>query len=214
MAANDLNDTGEHKLGEYLVVSKGAINNVIGKQINSSTGDPVKRKRIGELLVEQGVLTQEELDNSIKKQRIARLASCPIFATLSTIELAALSKLFTEVSYPANETFIIQGEMQPYLFIIASGLVEVFHLDNAGNETSIATVGAGEPIGEMGYFSGGVRTSCVRTLETTQLIRAEYKDLTNYFEHAPRVALAFTTVIEHRKKEMEQLVSQDKDVRM
>ncbi len=73
----------------------------------------------------------------------------------------------------------------------------------------IATVGAGEPIGEMGYFAGGVRTSCVRTLETTQLIRAEYKDLTDYFENAPRVALAFTTVVEHRKKEMEHLVSQN-----
>lgn len=209
LAANDLSDTGEHKLGEYLVVSKGAINNVVEKQITSSSGGARKRKRIGELLVEQGVLTQEELDNSIKKQRVARLASCPIFATLSTIELAALSKLFTEVGYPANETFIIQGEMQPSLFIIASGLVEVFHLDNAGNETLIATVGAGEPIGEMGYFAGGVRTSCVRTLETTQLIRAEYKDLTDYFENAPRVALAFTTVVEHRKKEMEHLVSQN-----
>ncbi len=211
MAANDLSDTSEHKLGEYLVVSKGAINNIIEKQNKSSSSDTSKRKRIGELLVEQGVLTQEELDNSIKKQRIARLASCPIFATLSTIELAALSKLFTEVGYPANETFIIQGEKQPSLFIIASGLVEVFHLDNAGNETLIATVGAGEPIGEMGYFAGSVRTSCVRTLETTQLLRAEYKDLTDYFEHAPRVALAFTTVIEHRKKEMEQLVSQNSD---
>ncbi len=211
MAANDLTNSGEHKLGEYLVVSKGAINNIIEKQNKSSSSGPSKRKRIGELLVEQGVLTQEELDNSIKKQRIARLASCPIFATLSTIELAALSKLFTEVGYPANETFIIQGEIQPSLFIIASGLVEVFHLDNAGNETLIATVGAGEPIGEMGYFAGGVRTSCVRTLETTQLIRAEYKDLTDYFEHAPRVALAFTPVVEHRKREMEQLVSQNSD---
>ena len=212
MAAKDLNDTGEHKLGEYLVVSQGAITNVVGKQLNTSSDGSGKRKRIGELLVEQGVLTQEELDNSIRKQRVARLASCPIFATLSTIELAALSKLFTEVGYPANETFIFQGEMQPHLFIIASGLVEVFHLDNDGNETSIATVGAGEPIGEMGYFSGGVRTSCVRTLETTQLIRAEYKDLTDYFEHAPRVALAFTTVVAHRKKEMEQLIQQNSDI--
>ena len=212
MAANDLSDTSEHKLGEYLVVSKGAINNVVEKQITSSSGGPSKRKRIGELLVEQGVLTQEELDNSIKKQRIARLASCPIFATLSTIELAALSKLFTEVGYPANETFIIQGEIQPSLFIIASGLVEVFHLDNSGNETSIATVGAGEPIGEMGYFAGGIRTSCARTLETTQLIQAQYKDLTGYFENVPRVALAFTTVISQRKKEMEQLISHNSDI--
>ncbi len=211
MAADDLNDTGEHKIGEYLAVSKGAVNNAVEKQFHSSFTGATENKRIGELLVEEGVMTQEELDNSIRKQRVARLSACPIFATLSPTELAALSKLFTEVGYPANETFIIQGEEDPSLYIIAYGLVEVFRLDNAGNEIPIAKVGAGEPIGEMGYFAGGVRTAYVRTLETTQFLRGQYKDLTAYFENVPRVALAFATVVELRKKEMEQSLSEDND---
>ncbi len=211
MAIDKLSDTGEHKLGEYLLVSDGTISNVVEKQFHSSFTGTGENKRIGELLVEEGILTQEELDNSIRQQRIARLAACPIFATLPSTDLAALSKFFTEVSYPPNETFIMQGEEDSSLFVIATGLVEVFHLDNAGNEISIAKVGAGEPIGEMGYFTGGVRTACVRTLETTQLLQAQYKDLTDYFENVPRVALAFTTVVEQRKKEMEQLISQSDD---
>jgi hypothetical protein len=211
LAIDKLNDTGEHKLGEYLLVSDGTINNVVEKQFHSSFAGASENKRIGELLVDEGILTQEELDNSIKQQRIARLAACPIFTTLSSTDLAALSKFFTEVSYPPKETFIMQGEEDPSLFVIASGLVEVFRLDNAGNEISIAKVGAGEPIGEMGYFAGGVRTACVRTLETTQLLQAQYEDLTDYFENVPRVALAFTTVVEQRKKEMDQLVSQSDD---
>ncbi len=211
MTIDKLSDTGEHRLGEYLLVSDGTINNVVEKQFQSSFTGTDENKRIGELLVEQGILTQEELDNSIRQQRIARLAVCPIFATLSSMDLAALSKFFTEVSYPPNETFIMQGEEDSSLFVIATGLVEVFHLDNAGNETSIAKVGPGEPIGEMGYFTGGVRTACVRTLETTHLLQAQYKDLTDYFENVPRVALAFTTVVEQRKKEMDQLISQSDD---
>jgi hypothetical protein len=209
LAADDLNDTGEHKIGEYLAVSKGSINNVVEKQFHSSFTGDTENKRIGELLVEEGVMTQEELDNSIRKQRVARLTACPIFATLTPTELAALSKYFTEVGYPANETFIIQGEEDPSLYIIAYGLVEVFRLDNAGNEIPIAKVGAGEPIGEMGYFAGGVRTAYVRTLETTQLLRGQYKDLTDYFENVPRVALAFATVVEQRKREMEQSISEN-----
>ena len=208
MAIDKLNDTGEHKLGEYLLVSDGTINNVVEKQFHASFTGASENKRIGEVLVEEGILTQEELDNSIKQQRIARLAACPIFTTLSSTDLAALSKFFTEVSYPPNETFMMQGEEDPSLFVIATGLVEVFRLDNAGNEISIAKVGAGEPIGEMGYFAGGVRTACVRTLETTQLLQAQYEDLTDYFENVPRVALAFTTVVEQRKKEMDQLIAQ------
>ena len=211
MAIDDLNKTGEHKIGEYLAVSKGAINNVVEKQFHSSFTGAGEGKRIGELLVEEGVMTQEELDDSLRKQRVARLLACPIFATLSSIELTSLSRSFTEVSYPSNETFIIQGEDDPTLFVIAYGLVEVFRLDNAGNEIPIARVGAGEPIGEMGYFAGGLRTAYVRTLEPTQLLKAQYSDLTDFFENVPRVALAFTTVVEQRKKEMEELISQSKD---
>ena len=212
MTTDDLDKTGEHKLGKYLLVSKGAINNVVEKQLQASFTGVSERKRIGELLVEEGVMTQEELDNSVRKQRIARLGACPIFATLSTMELAAMGKFFTEISYPPNEIFIMQGEEDPSLFVIASGLVEVFLLNNAGEEISIAKVGAGEPIGEMGYFSGGVRNAYVRTLESTHLLQAQYRDLTEYFENVPRVTLAFTTAIAQRKKEMEQAVSQNSEI--
>lgn len=204
--ADHTNNRNEKKLGEYLLVSDGTVRNFIQKhQDSSSNGNP--KKRIGEILVEEGRLTQEELENSLKKQRTDRLSRCSIFAGLSTMELITLSRFFTEVSYPVGKTFIMQGEEDPSLFIIASGTVKVFRINNAGEEISIAKVGVGEPIGEMGYFSGGRRTACVRTLEPTQLLQAQYTDLTNYFENVPHVALAFTAMIKKRKEELEQLES-------
>lgn len=197
------------KLGDYLVVSKGAISNAVEKQISSYTSGG-RLKPIGELLVEQGVITREELENSIHNQRIGRLAGCPVFASLSRTDLSALSKLFTEVSVAPGEQFIMQGEEDPSMFVIASGLVEVFRIDNAGNEIHIANVGEGEPIGEMGYFSGGRRTACARAVEPTQLLKAEYEDLTEYFTNVPRVAHAFTQVVEHRRAEMERIISENK----
>lgn len=190
------------KLGDFLLVSKGTISNAVQKQIEAYTkGEPIKP--IGELLVEAGIITQEELENSIRNQRIARLGSCPVFASLNQTELAALSKHFTEVAVSPGEIFITKGEDDPSLYIIASGLVEVYNVDNGGNEISIAKVGIGEPIGEMGYFSGGKRTAYVRAIEPTQLLRANYDNLTHYFENVPRVALAFTEVVEHRRQEIE-----------
>ena len=181
------------KLGDFLVVSRGTISNAVEKQIAAYTqGEKVKP--IGELLVELGIITREELDNSIRNQRIARLAGCPIFAPLSRPDLAALSKHFTEVSVAPGVRFITQGDEDRYLYVVAYGLVEVYKIDNQGNEITIAMVGAGEPIGEMGYFSGGKRTACVRAIEPTQLVKAKYDDLTHYFENVPRVALAFTPV--------------------
>ena len=205
----DTNKPEPKKLGNYLVVSKAAISNAVEKQISSFTKEG-KIKPIGELLVEEGIITREELDNSLRNQRIARLAGCPVFASLSRSELAALSKHFHEVSVSPGEQFIMQGEDDPSMYIIASGLVEVFRIDNAGNEIHIAEVGNGEPIGEMGYFSGGKRTACVRAIEPTQLVKADYDDLTDYFTNVPRGALAFTQVVEQRRKDMERITSQQK----
>ena len=199
-----------NKLGDYILVSSSTINNAIEKQIEAYTrGEPIKP--MGELLVESGIITQEELDNSIRNQRVARLGSCPVFASLNHTELAALSRHFTEVAVSPGEQFIVKGEDDPSLYIIASGLVEVYNVDNAGNEVSIASVGIGEPIGEMGYFSGGKRTAYVRATEPTQLLRADYNDLTDYFENVPRVALAFTEVVEHRRQEIERRMQQQSE---
>ena len=198
------------KLGNYMVVSKAAISNAVEKQISTFTKDG-KVKHLGELLVEEGVITREELENSLRNQRIARLAGCPVFASLARSELAAMSKHFHEVSVAPGDQFIMQGEDDPSLYIIASGLVEVYRIDNAGNEIHIAKVGTGEPIGEMGYFSGGKRTACVRAIEPTQLVKADYDDLTEYFTNVPRVALAFTQVVEQRRKDMERITSQQKN---
>ncbi len=208
MADNDLDRTGEFKLGEYLLLSKGAINNVVEKQMNSSFVGDKKSLRIGELLVKESIITQEELDNSLRKQRIDRLAACPIFSESSPMELATLSKYFTEVSYLPNETFIIQGEKDASLFVIAYGLAEVFHVDNNGEEIFIAKVGTGDSIGEMGYFSGEARTAYVRTLKTTQLLQIQYNKLTEYFEHIPQSALTFSSIINQRKKEMDELIAE------
>ncbi len=194
------------KLGDYLVVSKGAISNAVEKQI-TAYAQSGKLKPIGEILVEQGIISQDELDNSLRNQRIARLAGCPVFASLNKTELAALSKHFTEVSVGPGEQFIIQGDDDPSMYVIAYGLVEVYRIDNTGKEIPIALVGEGEPIGEMGYFSGGKRTACVRAVEPSQLLKANYSDLTNYFVSVPRVALAFTQVVEHRRKELEELTA-------
>ena len=193
-------DKKAEKIGKYLLVSSGTINDIVEQQLRHSFTDFEEDKRIGDTLVEKGILSRSELEEGIRRQRIARLAACPVFESLKPVELAAISKCFKEVSALAGEIFIMQGEEDPALFIIASGRVEVFRLDNAGHEIPVAEVGVGEPIGEMGYFSGGIRTACVRALELTHLLRAEYSDLTNHFENVPQVALAFTNVVKQRTR--------------
>jgi len=186
------------KLGAYLFCSPATIRGALQRQ-GLSLANPRPDKQLGEILVESGAITVEELDAAVRAQRIARLRACPLFSALSKMELAALGSHFDEVSVAAGEQFITEGSEDRTLYVVATGEVEVFRTDEDGHEVVLATVASGEPIGEMGYFAGGVRTASVRALQATELLRASYDDLTEYFENVPRVAHAFIDVVEQRR---------------
>jgi hypothetical protein len=198
------------RFGDYLAISPGTLQNAVKRQ-----GQALKLgqtpKHIGELLVESGSITKEEHDSAIRQQRIDRLASSPVFSMLSKTELAAISSRFIEVNVPPGRQFIIQDEPDPTLYIIANGKVEVYRTNLDGSHLHIAYVEAYEPIGEMGYFQGGVRTASVRAVDNVECLRANYSALTHYFENVPKVAHAFMTIVDQRRKEMEARVEEQKN---
>jgi hypothetical protein len=195
----------DKRIGDFLVCSKGVLQNAVKKQ-----GQLLKYKKpfksIGQILIENGDISQNDWETAIRKQRIYRLRSCPVFASLSDTELASLSSRFTEVSIEMGQQFIYQDMLEPTLYILASGKVEVYRTDIAGAKTHIAYVLPPEPIGEMGYFSGGVRTASVRAIDTCNLLKADYKDLTHYFEHVPRVAFEFMRIVDARRMVTEEVM--------
>lgn len=191
-------DTRPRRIGAYFFCSPAIVRAALQRQ-GLSLKRPKRERRLGEVLVEMGAVTPAEVDTAVRTQRVARLRACPLFADLTRTELAALAARFTEVSVAAGEQFIRQGEEDPTLYVVASGRLEVFRVEPDGREVPLAVVGAGEPIGEMGYFAGGVRNASVRALEATELLRARYTDLTHYFENVPRVAHAFIDVVERRR---------------
>ena len=196
------------RIGDYLVVSPGTKQGAVKKQ-----GQAMKLrqapKHIGEILVEDGTITREQLEAAIRRQRKDRLRACPVFSTLTDTELSAVSAHFREITVQTGEQFIIQDQPDPVLYVIASGKVEVYRTDLDGNFTHIAYVEPPEPIGEMGYFQGGIRTASVRAVQTTQLLKAEYSDLTHYFENVPRVAHAFLQMVESRRRATEEIMARE-----
>ncbi|OGT79121.1 MAG: hypothetical protein A3J35_05885 [Gammaproteobacteria bacterium RIFCSPLOWO2_02_FULL_52_10] len=197
------------RIGDYLICSSGTLKNAVKRQ-----GQLLKLgqlfKPIGEILLENKEISREDLDTAIRKQRTDRIRICPVFSALTGTELSALSLKFTEISIPAGEQFIYQDQPDPRLYIIASGKVQVYRTDMAGNFTHIAYVEPPEPIGEMGYFAGGVRTASVRAVDTTELLCADYSTLTHYFEHVPRVAHAFMQMVEQRRQATEAIMRKEK----
>lgn len=187
-------------LGDYLPCSPGSIRMAMQKKRDDKLkGKP--QKRIGQLLIDLGIIEPEELVNALRKQRADRLGQCSVFESLNRAELSAIGNQFSELSLLSDKQFIFEGENDPTLYILVSGKLEVFTKDDNGDEVHIAFVEPVEPIGEMGYFQGGIRTASVRSVVPTELLSAPYKNLTHYFEHVPHVAHAFLDVINRRQAE-------------
>jgi CRP-like cAMP-binding protein len=190
-------------LGDYLPCSPGSIRIAMQKKREDKLKGK-KQRRIGELLVDLEMIDEEALTNALRKQRADRLGQCSVFESLSRTELSAIGNHFSELSLSSDKQFIFEGEDDPTLYILVSGKLEVFSKDDNGDEIQIAFVDPVEPIGEMGYFQGGIRTASVRTVVPTELLSASYKNLTHYFEHVPHVAHAFLEVVNRRKAETDE----------
>lgn len=193
------------RLGAYLLCSSAALQNVVRQQ-GQSLKQGKKPKPLGELLLDSGIISQDELSVAVRKQRVDRLRGCPVFSMLSDTELAALSNRFTEVSVPPGKQFIFQDEPDPTLYIVAAGRVEVYRTTLEGKHIHIAYVEPPEPIGEMGYFQGGIRNASVRAVDAVELLQADYSRLTHYFEYVPRVAHEFMKIVEQRRFATAQII--------
>ena len=127
------------KIGSYLLCSSAALQNGV-KQQGQSLKQGKKPKPLGEILLESGLISQDELSVAVRKQRVDRLRGCPVFSMLSDVELAALSNRFTEVSVPPGKQFIFQDEPYPTHDIMAAGRVEVYRTTLEGKHIHIAYV--------------------------------------------------------------------------
>ena len=183
------------RLGSYLSCPEEVLTTALSRQGTTEAGE---HRRLGDLLLESTDLKLDELVAAIARQRIDRLKKCRLFSTLTDFYLEELSQVFQEISVPSGTCFIRQDDQDPSLYVVAGGTCLVFRTDDNGQDVPLARLQAGEPVGEMGYFVGGVRSASVKALGPVELLRATYEDLSDCFETIPAVANAFVEVVTQR----------------
>ena len=85
--------------------------------------------------------------------------------------------------------------------MILEGKTEVFRKGDRGDKSSLGTIGAGECLGEMGYFSDGRRSASVRALEDTKLLEIDYSTLDEVFDASSLVARRFLVIVSERLRD-------------
>ncbi|MBX3184060.1 MAG: Stp1/IreP family PP2C-type Ser/Thr phosphatase [Polyangiaceae bacterium] len=138
-------------------------------------------------------------DDRLRKLALRRklLARTPLFRPLNDREILRVLQVTTTTQYQDGDVVMREGETGDELFIVLSGKIQVRHGDSV-----IATLSAGEHVGEMALIRSQPRSATVQSEGTSELMvirRADFFDILRK-EHQLAVKLLwqFTGVLADR----------------
>ena len=126
----------------------------------------------------------------------ARLKTIEIFAGLDDEGREAISKLAAEVSVPEGKELVREGDYSYDLIAIEEGTAKVHH----GDET-IAELGPGDVVGEMGVLGRAQRNASVTATSPMMLVTLTGWDVRRLRKTAPQAVEALESLVRERAAE-------------
>jgi len=123
----------------------------------------------------------------------ARLKTIRVFSDLDDDSLEAISKLAAEVSVPEGKELVREGDYSYDLIAIEEGTAKVHH----GDET-IAELGPGDVVGEMGVLERAQRNASVTATSAMLLVTLTGWDVRKLRKQAPEAVERLQQVVAAR----------------
>jgi small-conductance mechanosensitive channel len=150
--------------------------------------------------------TPEELELEQPQRRAELLKANPLFARLSTQQLATLAPLTRCLRFGPGETVVREGEPGDCLFQVVEGALEVSKRGPDGDgELTVAQLERHAVFGEMTLFTDAPRQATVRSLGETVLLEVERADLLPLLEGNPSLLEDLSQLIAARQSQLEAL---------
>jgi CRP-like cAMP-binding protein len=124
---------------------------------------------------------------------VERLLRLPLFGDLDHHDLAFVAHHVAEVAAAPGDVLFEQGEIPYELFVIEEGTAEV-----AQDGRTIATIGPGDVVGEMGLLQLQRRTATVRVTTVLRALTVSADDLATIQAEMPEVADHLRSVVAAR----------------
>jgi CRP-like cAMP-binding protein len=125
-----------------------------------------------------------------KEDRLRRL---PLFKGADDEAISHLASAADEVTVDAGHTLIRQGHHHQEMYILESGSATV-EIDGA----EVATIPAGEFVGELSYFNRGAASATVKTAETSTVLVIPYNRFEQILEDNPKFVRAIAAELAER----------------
>src|SRR5215510_7882030 len=131
----------------------------------------------------------------------ARLRS---FALLEDIGESALRRLLAEADWfglPGGTQLTREGENDRAVFLVVTGSLGVFVEEDEGPKRLVATIPAGETVGEMSLLTGESHSATLVALRDTELLRLGPQAFDMLLTRYPRVMFNLLRIVVRRLRQ-------------
>src|SRR5947209_127945 len=134
------------------------------------------------------------------------LADITIFSLLDELERETLSRLLESEQYRKGDTIYAYGDPGEKIYIIRSGLAEVWIENDEGQKLTVSEPCAGDVFGEISFLDGGPRTATACALEDTDCLTLTREHLLEFIDEHAHAAIDLLTVMGQRWRRTDALL--------
>ena len=157
-------------------------------------GEKRTTEREKESLSKQGLLEESS------EGRLPFLKKILPFKMLGDLELLEIAGTMVEKRVPAGEVVIPMGIQGERFYLIKSGLVKVYLLDEEGKEIVLGFLGEGDCCGEISLLTRGPTTAKVQAMEETFMLSQGREDFLRMTQQYPIFYQFFSQILMHRMR--------------
>lgn len=114
------------------------------------------------------------------------------------LSLSAFGTGLKRMFLPGGQILFRENEVADSLYIVISGCLGVVVRDSNGRDVLVARIPAGETVGEMAFFDGGLRSATVEALRDTELLKFDKASYENLLLRDPRSMHALISLLVRR----------------
>jgi uncharacterized membrane protein len=135
------------------------------------------------------------------------LARVPLFKRLEPHELEHLAEDVDQVNYPAGETIFNEHDLGDGLYVVETGSVRIWVMDEDVNEVTLAELKPGDFFGELAVLDRGERSSSATATVDTHLHKLSSDAFQKFLIEHPDAAVDVICEIAQRMRQTNLLVS-------
>ena len=136
-----------------------------------------------------------------RSKHLQHLAEIPLFSSLSQKDLGRIAKASNEVKVPAGTVLVDQGDAGRDAYVVIEGTATVKR-----NGRKVATLEAGDSIGELALLDHGPRTASVTADTDLTALVLTPRELSGLLDEVPGLAHKLLAQLASRVRELDRQI--------